>query len=366
VSTLNVNRVVDSQGGVLAPISSVMRNRYINGSQTIDQRNAGTSVTLSASAPYVTDRWKCNNNTDGTATCQQISDAPVGFNNSLRYTATATDTNLTTTQSTWVAQYIEGFNAADLGWGTANAKTITVSFWVKSSLTGAFSYSLQNSAFDRSYVTTYTINAANTWEYKTITIPGDTSGTWLKTNGIGIQTGWYLGVGPSLTTGTTSAWQGAGFQSATGSVSVIGTLNATWQITGCQFEVGTQATSFEYRQYGTELALCERYFETSYTAGVAIGSVSDTGVLAYRASGTSANAVFPARFVVDKRAAPIVTIYNPVTGAASSLRNDTAGTNITVSAVTNIGTSGFGYVTANTALTDQNGYFIHFAANSEL
>jgi hypothetical protein len=269
MSTLAVNAVTDANGGNTATINSMtptadslqgFRNRIINGDMRIDQRNAGASVTLTNTAPYVTDRWKCNNNTDGTATCQQVSDAPTGFNYSLKYTATATDTSLTTTQSTWVSQCIEGFNTADLLWGTANAKTITVSFWVKSSLTGNFSFSIQNNAFNRSYVTTYAINSADTWEYKTITIVGDTSGTWLTTNGLGVQVGWYLGVGPDLTTGTVNAWQGAGRQSASGSVSVIGTLNATWFITGVQLEVGSVATPFERRPYGTELALCQRYF----------------------------------------------------------------------------------------------------------
>jgi hypothetical protein len=287
MSTLAVNSVTDANGGNTATINSMtptadslqgFRNRIINGDMRIDQRNAGASVTLTNTAPYVTDRWKCNNNTDGTATCQQVSDAPTGFNYSLKYTATATDTSLTTTQSTWVSQCIEGFNTADLLWGTANAKTITVSFWVKSSLTGNFSFSIQNNAFNRSYVTTYAINSADTWEYKTITIVGDTSGTWLTTNGLGVQVGWYLGVGPDLTTGTVNAWQGAGRQSASGSVSVIGTLNATWFITGVQLEAGSVATPFERRPYGTELALCQRYFEAvSVGLNTVLGMYSTVG-----------------------------------------------------------------------------------------
>ena len=298
------NAVNIAQGG---SNNVTMRNRIINGAQVIDQRNAGNPVTLTSSGPYVTDRWKCNNNTDGTATAQQVSDAPTGFNYSLKYTATATDTNLTTTQSTWVAQYIEGYNTADLGWGTANAKTITISFWVKSSLTGTFSYSISNNAFDRSYVTTYTINSANTWEYKTITIAGDTSGTWLTTNGIGMLQGWYLGVGPSLTTSTTNTWQGAGYQSASGSVAVISTSGATFYITGVQLEAGTTASPFEYRQYGTELQLCQRYFEVYVCAG------NNTGIMAMSTgTTTSGRGVYP--FKVQKRANP-----SSVTFAAANL-----------------------------------------------
>jgi hypothetical protein len=158
-----------------------------------------------------------------------------------------------------IAQNIEGFNVADLGWGTANAQAVTLSFWVRSSLTGTFGGSFRNSASSRSYPISYTISSANTWEQKSITVAGDTSGTWLTTNGIGILLFLSLGSG-STYSGTAGSWSGSVYTSATGATSVVGTNGATFYITGVQLEKGSTATSFDYRPYGTELALCQRYY----------------------------------------------------------------------------------------------------------
>ena len=260
MSTVNVNRVVDASGGVLAPISSVHRNRIINGSFTIDQRNAGASVTVNATGSFFpVDRFfGYGQSTDGVFTLQRNTTVPAGFINSLIATITTADASIGATQEYGLNHNIEGFNVADLGWGTADAKSITISFWTRSSVTGTHSGSLSNNAYNRAYVFSYTISAANTWEYKTITIAGDTSGTWLKDNGVGIRVRWNLGSG-STWLGTAGAWGGTFFNGATGSVQLISTLSATFYITGVQLEVGTQATSFEYRQYQQELALCQRY-----------------------------------------------------------------------------------------------------------
>ena len=262
MSQLQVNRINDSSGGVLAPISSVMRNRIINGQMVIDQRNAGASVTINATAnTYVMDRWRCRGETsDGVYTCQQVSDAPAGFKNSAKITVTTADASVDATKVYGFQQLIEGFNFADLDWGTANAKTVTLSFWVRSSVTGTFGGSLTNGSSNRSYPFTYTISVANTWEQKSVTIAGDTSGTWLSTNGLGVRLNYNIGAGSDLI-GTAGAWNSDNDFSATGAVDLINTLNATWYITGVQFEVGTQATSFEYRQYQQEFALCQRYFQ---------------------------------------------------------------------------------------------------------
>jgi hypothetical protein len=231
------------------------KNRIINGAMVIDQRNAGASITTNA---YVTDRWLAEQTTDGVRTAQQVSDAPTGFVKSLKLTTTTADASLAATQYSIVRQGIEGYNTADLMWGTANAQAIIISFWVKSSLTGTFGGVAGNSAFNRSYPFTYSISSANTWEQKTVTISGDTSGTWETTNSAGIQLYFGLGVG-STYSGTAGAWTGSGLISATGAVNVMGTLNATWQITGVQLEKGSTATSFDYRPYTTELQLCQRY-----------------------------------------------------------------------------------------------------------
>jgi hypothetical protein len=236
-----------------------MKNRIINGAMVIDQRNAGASITANDDT-FAVDRFKTAASQSSKLTAQQNAGSvtpPVGFSKYLGYTSSSAY-SITSSDYFTIQQGIEGFNMADLNWGTANAKTITLSFWVRSSLTGTFGGSLRNASADRSYPFTYTINAANTWEYETITIAGDTSGTWGATNGGGIYLGIGLGVGSTLS-GTAGAWAGSNFRSATGATSVVGTNGATFYITGVQLEVGTQATSFEYRQYGTELALCQRY-----------------------------------------------------------------------------------------------------------
>jgi hypothetical protein len=264
--------VISGTNGVTFPDSSLqaaaaspygLKNRIINGDMRIDQRNAGTSVAVpAASTTFFTDRWSILENTDGSVTAQQSTTAPTGFSNSLLVTVTSDDPSLTTTQQTIIRQPIEGFNTADLSFGTANAQTVTLSFWVRSSVTGTFSGSFRNSASDRSYPFTYTILAANTWEKETITIAGDTSGTWIgATNGTGLQVIFSLGAGPDRT-GTANAWAGANLVSATGSTNLMATNGATFYITGVQLEIGTSATPFERRLYNQELANCQRYYYT--------------------------------------------------------------------------------------------------------
>jgi hypothetical protein len=235
------------------------RNRIINGDMRIDQRNNGASVTMSAAVVYTVDRWWSFEDTDGSMTVQRSTTAPTGFTNSLLCTTTSADASLGATQRVVISQAIEGFNIADFGWGTASAQTVTLSFLVRSSLTGTFGGAVKN-AGARSYPFTYSISAANTWEQKTVTIPGDTSGTWLTDNGVGMNVNFGLGVG-STYSGTAGVWAGSDLNSATGAVSVIGTNGATFYITGVQLEKGSTATSFDYRPYGTEEMLCKRYFQ---------------------------------------------------------------------------------------------------------
>ena len=239
-----------------------MRNRIINGAMVIDQRNAGASYTQ-VNGVFNLDRWN-GNSYDGNAAVNkysviQSSTAPTGFSKSLLVTSLATTASAASNIFN-IEQRIEGFNFADFMYGTANAQTLTLSFWVRSSLTGTFGGALKNSARDRAYPFTYTISTANTFEYKTVTITGDTSGTWIgATNGIGLWISFGLGVG-STYSGTAGAWGAGDLFSATGATSVVGTNGATFYITGVQLEKGSTATSFDYRPYGTELQLCQRYF----------------------------------------------------------------------------------------------------------
>ena len=238
-----------------------MKNRIINGNMSIDQRNAGASVTqISADLVFPVDRTNIYGSVTSKFTAQQNAGSvtpPVGFVNYLGCTSSSAYT-VGSSDSFWVQQRIEGYNVADLQWGTANAKIVTLSFWVRSSLTGTFGGSFQNSASDRSYPFTYTISSANTWEQKSVTVAGDTTGTWLTTNGVGIKVFFGLGSG-STVSNTAGAWAAGNFTSATGATSVVGTNGATFYITGVQLEAGSTATSYDYRPYGTEFLLCMRY-----------------------------------------------------------------------------------------------------------
>ena len=234
-----------------------MVNRIINGAMVIDQRNAGASVTPTADNTYTLDRWNAKLSQASKYSVQQSSTGTNGFKNSLLVTSLSAYT-VGVNENFFVKQVVEGFNCADFGWGAAGAQTVTLSFLVRCSLTGTFGGSLFNSDGSRSYPFTYSIPVANTFTAISVTIAGDTSGTWLTTNGAGVNVGFGLGVGANQS-GTAGAWTGSFRPSATGAVSVVGTSGATFYITGVQLEKGSTATSFDYRPYGTELGLCQRY-----------------------------------------------------------------------------------------------------------
>ena len=314
-----VDTVKDSLNNVLAPASAVFRNRIINGAMVIDQRNAGASITP-INGQYLTDRWAAALTQASKFTAQQNAASvtpPVGFTNYLGITSSSAY-SIVSSDVFFVKQAIEGLNVSDLAWGTANAATVTLSFWVRSSLTGTFGGSLNNSAQNRSYPFTFTINSANTWEQKSVTIAGDTTGTWLTTNGVGIYLNFSLGVG-STGSGTAGTWAAAGYYSATGATSVVGTSGATFYITGVQLEVGTNATSFDYRPYGTELALCQRYYTTSFPSGTAPANNINSGMNHMGAS-PIANYVFSTFFSypVEMRTVPTVTYYSSNNGTATN------------------------------------------------
>jgi hypothetical protein len=275
--------------------ASIMKNRIINGAMVISQR--GTSAVTISGGEYTLDRFVGNASVASKYTVQQNAGSvtpPVGFSNYLGVTSLSAYT-VGASETFSVAQYIEGYNTADLAWGTANAKTVTLSFQVYSSLTGTFGGALSNSSVTRSYPFSYTVSVANTWTTVSVTIAGDTTGTWVgATNGIGIRVYFSLGSG-STYSGTAGSWAGADYRSATGATSVVGTNGATFYITGVQLEVGSSATGFEYVNYQTSLANCQRYGQKTPSIDVEMYAI------------TSATNLINFRLLVDMRASPTFT-----------------------------------------------------------
>jgi len=257
-----------------------MKNRIINGAMQVAQystssitagNNGGTSNTYSA-----IDRWGYLSTQASKFSFQQLSASPpTGFYNYLGVTSSSAYTVLAGDIFTF-NQVIEANNVADLQWGTANAKTITLSFWVQSSLTGTFGGCLKSYGNNYAYPFQYTISSASTWTFISLTIPGPTAGTWNTGNAGQIYCFWGLGVGSTFTS-TAGSWQAGNYVSANSSVNVVSTNNATWNITGVQLEVGAQATSFDYRPYGTELFLCQRYYQLGQTGAGPMSNTSITG-----------------------------------------------------------------------------------------
>jgi hypothetical protein len=345
------------------------KNRIINGDMQIDQRNNGASVNANSStAPYVTDRFNVNvGGSSAVIACQQVTDAPANFINSLRLTVSTAATP-SSSQFLFVRQIIEGVNIADLGWGTASAQTVTASFWVKASLTGTYALFAINNAEDRSYVGTFSVSASNTWEYKTVTIPGDTTGTWLTNNSNGIRFGFDLGSGSNFN-GTANAWQPGWEQRTSSTVNFCQTVGATFQITGVQLEKGQTATSFDVLDYGTELALCQRYYEKSYNTNVAPGTATIIGMVIYMGITDSAGNVIPVvRFAVTKRSDPTLAFFNANTGALGTWQWDRSGGAGTIAMIQDGATGNGQLVTyANTGGSFVSTKIVgHWTASSEL
>jgi hypothetical protein len=346
------------------------KNRLINGAMVIDQRNAGASVT--ANGVYTLDRWVAFNSQTSKYTVQRNAGAvtpPVGFINYLGATSSSAYSVLTGDYF-FINQAIEGLNVSDLAWGTASAHTVTLSFQVRSSLTGTFGGALKNGGSNRSYPFTYTISSANTWTTISVTIPGDTSGTWATDNTVGINVQFGLGAGATYS-GTAGAWAAGNFVTATGATSVVGTNGATFYITGVQLEKGVTATSFDYRPYGTELQLCQRYYEKSYAQ---ITPVPSNAAAGYTFVGTAAIANgaqwgWTSYKVIKRAAGPAVVIYS-YTSSTTSVVSNASGTDLAAASGTPISQGDNGFWLSNNSgasITPAAGGFIfHWTVSSEL
>jgi hypothetical protein len=288
------------------------RNLIINGAMTIDQRNSGSALTVNtASEFYAVDRFMgIGVASDGVYTLQQVTDAPDNFVNSIKATVTTADASIPTTGRYLIRHKLEGNVISQLNLGSSAAQTFTLSFYVKSSLTGTFGGSVLNGAQDRSYPFTYTISSANTWERKTVTIAGDTTGTWPTDNTKAMQIAWSLGVGSDYLN-TAGAWVGSQEWGATGETAVIATLNATWQITGVQLEVGETATPFEHEGYGTTLGKCQRYLK-----------LGGAGVYGIYNSATNIEISIP--FSPDMRATPTLSMAKTTVTISNKTNSNTA------------------------------------------
>ena len=247
---------IDNNGANLGQLGS--RNLIINGSMIIDQRNGGVSVTPS-NGSLTLDRWKAGLAQTSKFSLDQDSESPAGFNTSMKVTSLTAYTP-SSNDHFFIEQEVEGYNAIPLALGSSDAKDISISFWVRSSLTGTFAGSVINSARNRSRVFEYTINTANTWEYKTVSFAGDTTGTWLTTSGKGVSLRFNFGAAGTWLQDAGS-WSTGNVTASSGSVNLVATNNATLYITGVQLEVGDTATPFEHRSYGDELLACKRYFQ---------------------------------------------------------------------------------------------------------
>jgi hypothetical protein len=310
--TLNVDKIVNDDGVTFAGLYG-FKNRIINGGMVIDQRNSGASVTINNTAVYTLDRWydRCVGGAGSAVmTVQRSTTAPTGFTNS-KLTTVTTSKSPAVSEQFWFYQAVEGLNMSDFGMGTASAVTFTLSFWVRASVTGTYSVAFQNSAQNRSYVATYTVNAANTFEYKTLTITGDTTSTWLTDNGVGMYVFFDTGSGSNFNAAA-GAWTAGTYYRTSGSVSLIANSGATFYITGVQLERGSVATSFDFRSYGTEFALCQRYYYV----------MSGFYIEGYANAATIRAVTIPVNFPVTMRATPTRTVIT--TGSYTNVRGNSS------------------------------------------
>lgn len=342
------------------------RNRIINGDVRLDQRKNGGTTSISGGNAYGPDRWRGQATGTGVFEISRPADAPAGsgFQFSLKAETKTADASFAASDNYYIGQRIEGRNVADLAWGTAAAEAVTVGFWVKASAAGTYNLAVRNDALNRSYVATFTVTQAATWEFKTVTIPGDTAGTWDTADDTGIELIWALGGGSTYITANPNTWEAAARHRTSGSAAVIATLNATLQVAGVQLEAGSVATEFEHRPRPVELLLCQRYFNKTFQLTTPVQQ--NGGVLGALAAATSSSAYVATvlanwRFPTRMRATPTIVTYNPA-AANASWRNVTAAAD--AAAAVQYVTDGDALIEGTVAATGI--YKIHATADAEL
>ena len=304
-----------------------VRNLIINGDMRINQRGNYSTTVNGTGVFYSVDRWlgrgKASAGVFNILANSSLGEQPDRFTNHVVLDVTTASTP-TSNDSYSFQQFIEGYNISKLNWGTSAAKSITLSFWAKSTLTGTFGGSVANGDYNRFNPFSYTISAANTWEYKTVTITGDTSGSWDTTNGNSMRVIFSIGAG-SGRLGTAGTWTSSVLEGVTGQTNHIATNGSNLRITGVQIEEGTSATPFEHLQFGQQLALCQRYYEKSYDINTAPATNATKG-LELVAGTIDANQNFyqTVRFAVPKRANPSINFYKS-DGTANTWRYDRSG-----------------------------------------
>ena len=359
---------INTVNGVSFPSTGPLSNRniIINGAMKVAQRATSvTSINTIATRYATIDRMFHAFNSSGTWTSTQESDGPNGFSKSWKVDCTA-ERSLTAGTYAIIGIRMEAQDMQHLKYGTSSAEDTVISFWVKSNKTGAASFEMSqtdNSA--KQFCTGYTINVADTWEYKTITIPGDTSGVINDDNGMGMGIYWWLGSGSSFTGGThNTTWEAATQTNRNAdNLDLGGTIGDYFQITGIQWELGTQATPFEHRSFGDELKGCERYYEKSYTYVSPPGTTTTNGSLTHRKSNAlSSYTDFTIRFQTRKRTTPTIGLYSPSSATEGQIKSDNSD------------------VTANDGDTNEQGFIVttspaqaadvvqqmHYSADAEL
>jgi hypothetical protein len=344
---------IDSSGVVSGGLPSPNRNLLYNGAMQVAQRGTSTA-SITTTGYYTADRWAVTPTAMGTWTNSVEEDAPSGsgISKSFKLLCTTADATPSADDYIFVTQMLEGFDVQRIAKGTASAQQLTLSFWVKSNVTGTYNVNIRDAANSRVVGAQYSISSSSTWEKKTITFPADTTGAFANDNSAQLQVRWWLGSGTNRTSGSVATvWESqvlANF--APGQTNLASATNNYWQITGVQLEVGPTATPFEFKSYGTELAECQRYYEKSYNQATAPGAAATIG--AFKTIAPTTTGIFSVDFKVSKRAAPTVTTYSTSDGASGKYRDGTSGANFDLT-VSNESESGYWATLANHGAADE-------------